>query len=108
MSPDAFGPSEPEGPVVRRRLGRFTENDTEIEMISWVEDGTFQTQVSEDDDRPTLMFTTSGSFSHNGTQFGARTGLWTDPGQSDKLEATAGSQLLLVRFPGPTSRITLD
>jgi len=107
MSPDAFGWSEPEGQVRRRRLGRFTENDTEIEMISWIDDGTFHSQLV-DDDRPTLMFTTAGTFSHDDAQFGALTGLWIDPGQSAKLDGQAGSTLLLVRFPGPTSRITLE
>jgi hypothetical protein len=108
MAPEAFGWSDQEGAVRRRRLGRFTENDTEVEMISWVEDGTFHTQVVEDDQRPTLLFTTQGTFSHDETRFGARTGLWIESGESAKVEAQAGSEALLVRFPAPSSRITLE
>jgi hypothetical protein len=35
------------------------------------------------------------------------TGIWPDPGESIKLHATAGCQLLKVRFPAPASHIAL-
>ena len=53
------------------------------------------------------MFTTAGSFTCDGTAYGPLTGIWADPGESIKLDATAGSELLKVRFPAPSSRITL-
>jgi hypothetical protein len=108
ISPQAFGWSQPDGVVRARRLGHFSENDVELETISWVADGTLHRQYGENDQRPTLMFTTAGSFSHDGVDFGTRTGLWFDPGESVKLDAKGGSELLMARFPAPSSRITLD
>ena len=108
MSPESFGWSAQDGPVRSRRLGTFSENLLAIEIVEWVEDGTFHNKVADHDERPTLMFTTAGSFSVDESPFGPRTGLWADPGESIKLNATAGSALLMVRFPAPSSRITLD
>ena len=51
--------------------------------------------------------TTAGSFTCDGTAYGPLTGIWADPGESIKLDAIAGSELLKVRFPAPSSRITL-
>ena len=107
ISPDGFGWSRQEGPVRSRRLGIFTENDVAIETVAWAEDGTFHSQLGEGDKRPTLIFTTTGSFSCDGLQFGALTGIWADPGESVQLDATRDSEVLMVRFPEPSSRITL-
>jgi len=108
ISPAAFGWSDREGPIRARRLGTFTENELEIEIISWVEDGTFHHQLATDDGRPVLMFTTAGTFSHDDRHFGPHTGVWVDPGEGIKVDATARSELLKVTFPAPDSRITLD
>ena len=59
------------------------------------------------DQRPALLFTTAGEFTGNGQSFGALAGLWAAPGEPITLHATAGSELLKVRFPAPSSRITL-
>ena len=107
ISPDSFGWSRPEGPVRTRHLGVFTENDLAIESVAWSGDGTYHSQPAPGDQRPTLMFTTVGSFTCDGTACGPLTGIWADPGESIKLDATADSELLKVRFPAPSSRITL-
>jgi len=107
ISPDSFGWSRPEGPVRTRHLGVFTENDLAIESVAWSGDGTHHSQPAPGDQRPTLMFTTAGSFTCDGTAYGPLTGIWADPGESIKLDAIAGSELLKVRFPAPSSRITL-
>jgi hypothetical protein len=107
ISPDGFGWSGPDGPVRARRLGIFTENDTAIETLAWTEDGTWHARPAAGDQRPTLLFTTAGQFTSNGQDFGASAGLWAGPGESITLHATAGSELLKVRFPAPSSHITL-
>jgi hypothetical protein len=106
ISPDGFGWSAPHGPVRSRRLGIFTENDTAIETLAWTEDGTWQAPPAGDQ-RPTLLFTTAGEFTSDGQSFGALAGLWAGPGVPVTLHATAGSELLKVRFPAPSSHITL-
>ena len=107
MTPEAFGWSDGEGATRRRKLGLFTENDLAIESVQWREDGPFEIPASESDLRPVFAFTTGGSFTRGGQAFGAHTGLWADPGEGFSVDAEAGSELLLVRFPAPSSRITL-
>jgi hypothetical protein len=107
ITPSAFGWSDPEGPTRRRRLGIFTENGLTVESVQWDEAGSFQVPASDSDRRPTFLFTTAGSFAHNGQDFGPHTGVWADPGESVKIEGVAGCELLMVRFPEPSSRITL-
>jgi hypothetical protein len=107
ISPDSFGWSRPHGPVRTRRLGVFTENDAAIETLAWTHDGTYHAQPAAGDQRPTLLFTTAGSFTGNGDSFGALTGIWAGPGEPIQLYATAGSELLQVRFPAASSHITL-
>lgn len=108
INPSAFGWSAPQGPVRRRPLGTFTESGLAIEWIRWDEDGTLETPADPGDLRPTFLFTVSGSFAHNGQAFGAQTGVWADPGDGVTIDGTAGSESLLVRFPEPSSRMTLD
>jgi hypothetical protein len=107
ISPAGFGWSNGEGPTRSRHLGVFTENDVALQVIGWTEDGTFQCQLADGDQRPTLMFTTMGSFSCESSQLGPLTGIWVDPGESVKIDGTRGSELLMVNFPEPASRITL-
>jgi hypothetical protein len=107
IAPSAFGWSDVEGSVRVRRLGTFTEHGLAVESVQWIEDGSFEVGTDDRDRRPALLFTTAGSFAHQGEQFGALTGIWADPGESVKIDGTAGSELLLVRFPDPSSRITL-
>ena len=107
ITPSAFGWSDQDGPVRVRRLGTFTELGLAAETVQWVEDGSFEIDAGDHDRRPTFLFTTTGSFAHDGEQFGALTGVWADPGESVKIDATAGSEVLVVRFPEPSSRITL-
>jgi hypothetical protein len=107
ISPEGFGWSNGEGPTRSRHLGVFTENDVALQVIGWTEDGTFQCQLADGDQRPTLMFTTMGSFSCESSQLGPLTGIWVDPGESVKIDGTRGSELLMVNFPAPASRITL-
>ena len=107
ISPDGFGWSRPDGPVRTRRLGVFTENDLAIETLAWTQDGTYHAPPAAGDQRPALLFTTAGEFTGNGQSFGALAGLWAAPGEPITLHATAGSELLKVRFPAPASRITL-
>src|SRR5260370_40814573 len=92
ISPDGFGWSRQGGPVRSRRLGVFTESDMAIELVAWAEDGTFHSQLAEGDKRPTLMFTTAGSFSCDGPHFGALTGIWADAGESVQLHAPPRSE----------------
>jgi hypothetical protein len=105
--PDAFGWSDSGGVTRFRRLGVFTENDLAIRTVEWIEDGTFQTQPRDSDRRPTMLFTTGGSFACDGRELGIHTGLWADPGESIELDASRGSHALMVNFPAPESRITL-
>ncbi|MEV8517641.1 hypothetical protein [Dactylosporangium sp. NPDC051484] len=105
MSPGAFGWDDAERPIRSRRLGSFTENEVEIEFLSWIDDATFEGPA--DDVRPTLLFTTVGEFRHGERLFGSLTGVWIEPGESVTLAATAGSELMKVKFPGADSRITL-
>ncbi len=107
ISPDSFGWSAPDGPVRGRRLGIFTENDTTIETLAWTQDGTWHDRPAAGDQRPALLFTTAGQFTTDGQDFGALAGLWAGPGEPVTLHATAGSELLKVRFPAPSSHITL-
>jgi hypothetical protein len=107
ITPGAFGWSEPDGPVQYRHHGVFTENSLAIETVRWVADGAINTHPAEQDDRPVLIFTTAGRFNSNETTFGALTGVWVESGESAKIEAVAGSEALVVRFPAPSSRITL-
>jgi hypothetical protein len=107
ISPDSFGWSGPHGPVRTRRLGVFTENDMAIETLAWTDDGTYHAQPAAGDQRPALLFTTAGSFTGNGDSFGALAAIWAGPGEPIQLHATAGSELLQVRFPAPSSHITL-
>jgi len=107
ISPDSFGWSPPDGPVRARRLGIFTENDAAIETLAWTRDGTWHAPPAAGDQRPALLFTTAGQFTSDGQDFGVLAGLWAGPGEPIHLHATAGSELLKVRFPAPTSHITL-
>jgi len=107
ITPSAFGWSEPEGAVRRRRLGMFTESSLEIESVQWVEDGSFEVGAGPHDQRPTFAFTRSGAYAQDGVHFGALTGVWAGPGENGKIDGVAGSELLLVRFPEPSSQITL-
>jgi hypothetical protein len=107
MTPSAFGWSGPHGATRCRRLGVFSEVSLEISTVQWVADGPLHVQLAEDDNRPTLLFTTKGTFTHDGRGFGSLTGVWIEPGESVKLEGSAESELLMVHFPQPSSRITL-
>jgi hypothetical protein len=107
MTPSAFGWSDPEGAVRRRHLGVFTENALEIETVQWTDDGPWDLRVAADDHRPTLLFTTAGNFTHDGAPVGPLTALWAEPAEGIKIDGESGSELLMVRFPSPSSRITL-
>jgi hypothetical protein len=107
ITPAAFGWSAGDGVTRRRKLGVFTENGLAIESVQWTGGGSFRVAASESDRRPVFAFTTAGSFSRDGQAFGALTGVWADSGEGFRVDGEAGSELLLVRFPGPTSRITL-
>jgi len=107
MTPSAFGWSAPDGPVRRHPLGVFTENELAIEWIRWEQDGTLQVPADAADLRPTFLFTSSGNYTHNGQAFGAHCGVWADPGESMAVDGAACSEALLVRFPEPSSRMTL-
>jgi hypothetical protein len=107
ITPAAFGWSDDEGATRSRKLGTFTENGLAIESVQWRENGSFEVAASESDRRPTFAFTTAGSFSRDGEDFGPHTGVWADPGEGFSVNAEAGSEMLLVRFPEPSSRITL-
>ena len=107
ITPAAFGWSAGEGATRRRKLGVFTENGLAVESVQWRENGSFEAAASESDSRPTFLFTTVGSFSRHGQAFGPHTGVWADPGEGLSVDGDAGSELLMVRFPAPSSRITL-
>lgn len=107
ITPSAFGWSDQEGAARRRELGVFTENGVAVESVQWCENGSFELPAASSDLRPTFLFTTAGSFTHNGQEFGPHTGVWGDSGESVKVDGAAGSELLMVRFPEPSSRITL-
>jgi hypothetical protein len=85
----------------------FTENSLELESVQWVEDGSFEVGGDPSDRRPTFLFTRSGQYTVDGVHFGALAGAWAGPGENGKIDASAGSELLLVRFPEPSSEITL-
>jgi hypothetical protein len=107
MTPSAFGWSSPDGATRSRRLGVFSEISLEISTVQWVQDGPLHVQLAEKDRRPTLLFTTGGTFRHDSLSFGPLTGVWIEPGESAKIEGSAKSELLMVHFPQPSSRITL-
>jgi hypothetical protein len=107
MTPSAFGWSNPDGATRLRRLGVFSEISLEISTVQWVQDGPLHVQLREKDNRPTLLFTTAGTFTHDSLSFGALAGMWIEPGESVKIEGSAESELLMVHFPEPSSRITL-
>ncbi|MGW6144831.1 hypothetical protein [Streptomyces sp. NPDC055140] len=108
MTPSAFGWSAPEGPVRRRRMGAFSENGTSVETLCFDRDGTLSLPANPGDLRPTFLFTTTGSFAYDGESFGPHTGVWADSGEGLAIDGTADSELLMVRFPEPSSRLTLD
>jgi hypothetical protein len=107
MTPSAFGWNSPDGATRSRRLGVFSEISLEISTVQWVQDGPLHVQLADNDRRPTLLFTTGGTFTHDSLSFGALTGVWIEPGESAKIEGSAKSELLMVHFPQPSSRITL-
>jgi hypothetical protein len=107
ITPPAFGWSDQEGPVRIRRLGTFTENGLAIETVHWHRNGTFAVAGNHSDHRPTFLFTSAGSFSHDGLQFGAHTGIWAGPDETMRVNGEEGSESLVVRFPAPSSTITL-
>jgi hypothetical protein len=107
MTPSAFGWSSPDGATRSRRLGVFSEISLEISTVQWVQDGPLHVQLADNDRRPTLLFTTGGTFTHDSLSFGSLTGVWIEPGESAKIEGSAKSELLMVHFPQPSSRITL-
>jgi hypothetical protein len=107
ITPAAFGWAGEEGPTRSRKLGVFTENGLAIESVQWRENGALEVRPGDSDRRPAFAFTTTGSFSHAGQDFGPHTGVWADPGEGLSIDGQAGSELLLVRFPEPSSRITL-
>jgi hypothetical protein len=107
MTPGAFGWSEAEGAVRRRRLGEFTEHRFAIEMVQWVDDGSLTVSSEDQDRRPTLLFTVTGTFAQQDAEFGPLTGVWGDAGESIAVTGAAGSQALVLRFPEPSSHITL-
>ena len=110
MTPDAFAWSDPQGPVRVRDLGQFGEHGPQVEMVRWAEDGV-ATLKSADDERPSLLFTSYGSFSvtddgESEHGFGPHTGVWTGPAQSLQVRANEGSEALHVRFPPPSASIS--
>jgi hypothetical protein len=107
MTPSAFGWNSPDGATRSRRLGVFSEISLEISTVQWVQDGPLHVQLADNDRRPTLLFTTGGTFTHDSLSFGSLTGVWIEPGESAKIEGSAKSELLMVHFPQPSSRITL-
>jgi hypothetical protein len=107
MTPSAFGWSSPDGATRCRRLGVFSEISLEISTVQWVQNGPLHVELAENDLRPTLLFTTKGTFTHDNLSFGPLTGVWVEPGNSVDLEGSADSELLVVHFPEPSSRITL-
>jgi hypothetical protein len=107
ITPEAFGWSTGEGVTRSRKLGVFTENGLAIETVQWRRSGTFEVAGSDSDRRPAFLFTSRGSFSQQGLQFGVHTGIWADPGETLRVEGAEGSESLLVRFPEPSSTITL-
>ena len=107
MTPSAFGWSTSDGATRSRRLGVFSETSLEISTVQWVHDGPLHVQLAENDHRPTLLFTTAGTFTHDSLSFGPLTGVWIDPGESVKIAGSAESELMMVHFPPPSSRITL-
>jgi hypothetical protein len=107
ITPSAFGWSPADGATRSRRLGVFTENGLAVESVHWHDGGSFEVPAGDTDRRPTFLFTTAGRFALHGQDFGPHTGVWADPGESLKVDGIAGSELLMVRFPEPSSRITL-
>lgn len=108
VNPGAVDWSDLDGGVRIRNLGVFTENALSLEMVSWSRVGRFGSRLEADDLRPALMFTTSGSFSVEGVRCGPLVGIWAEPGESVTVDADDGSELMLIRFPAPSSRITLE
>jgi hypothetical protein len=111
MTPHAFGWRDGQGPVQIRHLGQFGEFGLEVETVRWAKDGV-ATLKSADDERPSLLFTSQGSFSVAGDGesvrgFGPQTGVWADPAESLDVTATGGSEALHVRFPPPSAKLTL-
>ena len=107
ITPSAFGWSEPDGPVRYRRLGTFGEHGLEIKTVQWLQDGSLEIDGGPHDPRPAFLFSTAGSFAHDGEQFGPLTGVWAEPGESVKIGGSTGSELLAIRFPEPSARITI-
>jgi len=107
ITPAAFGWTAGQGVTRSRKLGVFTENGLSIETVQWRRDGTFEVAGSDGDRRPAFLFTAEGSFSHEDLQFGPHTGIWAGPGETLRVAAAEGSESLLVRFPEPSSTITL-
>jgi hypothetical protein len=107
ITPSAFDWSDLGDGVRVRNLGVFTENALSLQMVSWSRAGRFRSRLEAQDQRPLLLFTTAGSFSVDGVGFGPLVGIWAEPGECVAIDADAGSELMLVRFPAPSSRITL-
>ncbi|WP_067682060.1 hypothetical protein [Nocardia miyunensis] len=105
MTPSAFGWSEGDGVTRSHKLGVFTENGLAVESVQWHADGSLK--VAAGDPRPAFLFTTKGSFTHDGQEFGPHTGVWAESGEGVTVGGVSGSELLMVRFPAPSSRITL-
>ncbi|HEY1973530.1 MAG TPA: hypothetical protein VGH89_36650 [Pseudonocardia sp.] len=107
VTPAAFDWADLDDGVRARHLGVFTENALSLAMVSWDKDAQLRTQRDTSDSRPTFLFTTAGAFRVHDVEFGPLTGIWSEPGEDIAITAAAGSELMMVRFPEPSSRITL-
>jgi hypothetical protein len=96
MLPDAYSWVTGDG-TSSKLLGRFTEDDLKLEMVRW--DGTGVARHL-DASRTTLCYVVRGSLTVGNHVCREQAVIWSDFGENHHLIADAGTEAILICFPG--------
>jgi hypothetical protein len=95
MSPDAYQWVD-QGGQSSKVLGRFTENDVNIQMVRWDDAGVVH---HLEPNRTTLAFVLKGAVTVDDQSCGPQTAVWSDFGESHDLIGEAGAEVIFFGFP---------
>jgi redox-sensitive bicupin YhaK (pirin superfamily) len=95
MSPDAYQWVD-EGGISSKMLGRFTEDDVNIQMVRWDDAGTVHHLGPN---RTTLTFVLKGAIAVADQACAEQTAVWSDFEESHELIGEAGAEVICFGFP---------
>lgn len=95
MNPEAFDWVAASGALSVKVLGRFTERDVVIAKVRWDEHGFCPLSG----DRTQCVFVLSGSVLVDGQSYGRDTTIWSYFNDSERVEATEGTEVMCFAFP---------